>query len=125
MGDNNDVKLSGQKLEEESPFPLTDVDKWVLSQTDEEFHLHTWDELREIIGRPISYQISTRYWGVESIPGYGQDVYDKCFNVWSKTSRAVIQPMTASRDWNIPRDYCSSRLPPFIIPPSLADPVLL
>jgi hypothetical protein len=58
MGDNNDVKPSGQKLEEEPPFPLTDVDKWVLSQTDEEFHLHNWDELREIIGRQISYQIS-------------------------------------------------------------------
>jgi hypothetical protein len=55
MGDNNYVKPSGQKLEEEPPFPLTDVDKWVLSQTDEEFHLHNWDELREITGRQISY----------------------------------------------------------------------
>lgn len=36
---------------EESPFPLTDVDRWVLSQTDEEFQLHTWDELKEIIGK--------------------------------------------------------------------------
>ncbi|TLS22962.1 uncharacterized protein PpBr36_05868 [Pyricularia pennisetigena] len=34
---------------EEAPFPLTDVDKWVLSQTDEEFKYHDWDELREII----------------------------------------------------------------------------
>jgi hypothetical protein len=50
MGDN-DAKPSGRKLEEEPPFPLTDVDKWVLSQTDEEFHLHNWDELRDIIGR--------------------------------------------------------------------------
>jgi len=36
---------------EDSPFPLTDTDRWVLSQTDEEFRLHDWDELREIIGR--------------------------------------------------------------------------
>jgi hypothetical protein len=36
--------------EEEAPFPLTDVDRWVLSQTDEEFHLHDWDELKVIIG---------------------------------------------------------------------------
>ncbi|TLD34201.1 hypothetical protein PspLS_00376 [Pyricularia sp. CBS 133598] len=34
---------------EEAPFPLTDVDKWVLSQTDEEFKYHDWEELREII----------------------------------------------------------------------------
>ncbi|KAK0645893.1 hypothetical protein B0T16DRAFT_457879 [Cercophora newfieldiana] len=33
----------------ESPFPLTEVDKWVLSQTDEEYKCHTWDELRSII----------------------------------------------------------------------------
>ncbi|KAK1727998.1 hypothetical protein CaCOL14_009999 [Colletotrichum acutatum] len=34
---------------EEAPFPLTDVDKWVLSQTDEEFKKHGWEELKEII----------------------------------------------------------------------------
>lgn len=39
---------------EESPFPLTDVDRWVLSQTDEEFHLQTWDDLKEIIGKKLS-----------------------------------------------------------------------
>jgi hypothetical protein len=39
----------GENVKEEAPFPLTDVDKWVLSQTDEEFTYHTWDELREII----------------------------------------------------------------------------
>lgn len=39
----------GEKVED-APFPLTEVDKWVLSQTDEEFKYHDWDELREIIG---------------------------------------------------------------------------
>ncbi|KAJ3563434.1 hypothetical protein NPX13_g8200 [Xylaria arbuscula] len=34
----------------EAPFPLTEVDKWVLSLTDEEFHYHDWEELRTIIG---------------------------------------------------------------------------
>ncbi|WYZ40051.1 hypothetical protein EsH8_IV_000392 [Colletotrichum jinshuiense] len=34
---------------EEAPFPLTDVDKWVLSQTDEEFKKHDWEELKKII----------------------------------------------------------------------------
>ncbi|KAJ2987221.1 hypothetical protein NUW58_g4622 [Xylaria curta] len=35
---------------EESPFPLTEVDRWVLSQTDDEFHYHDWDDLKKIIG---------------------------------------------------------------------------
>ncbi|EFQ25039.1 hypothetical protein CGRA01v4_06653 [Colletotrichum graminicola] len=34
---------------EDAPFPLTEVDKWVLSQTDEEFKKHDWEELKEII----------------------------------------------------------------------------
>ncbi len=33
-----------------SPFPLTTVDRAVLAMTDEEFHPHTWDELKQIIG---------------------------------------------------------------------------
>ena len=39
--------------QEDYPFPLTDVDRWVLSQTDEEFHYHSWDELKQIIGMLI------------------------------------------------------------------------
>ena len=35
---------------EDSPFPLTDLDKWILSQTDEEFQLHTWEELKDVVG---------------------------------------------------------------------------
>jgi len=53
MGDNG-ASVEGQvKVEEEPPFPLTEVDKWVLSQTDEEFHLHDWEELKNIIGEDI------------------------------------------------------------------------
>jgi hypothetical protein len=51
MGDLTTVGEIGKELEKEAPFPLTDTDKWVLSQNDEDFHLHTWDELREIIGK--------------------------------------------------------------------------
>lgn len=43
----------GESLPEEAPFPLTEVDKWVLSQTDEEFHKHGWQELKEIIGKRL------------------------------------------------------------------------
>lgn len=45
----------GEKAGDDAPFPLTDVDKWVLSQTDEEFKYHDWDELREIVSK-------SRYW---------------------------------------------------------------
>ncbi|ROW17546.1 hypothetical protein VPNG_00712 [Cytospora leucostoma] len=38
-----------QAKEPEHSFPLTDVDNWVLLQTDEEFKCHDWDELRQII----------------------------------------------------------------------------
>ncbi|KAI8634596.1 hypothetical protein F5Y19DRAFT_118156 [Xylariaceae sp. FL1651] len=35
---------------QDSPFPLTEVDKWLLSLTDEEFHYHDWEDLKKIIG---------------------------------------------------------------------------
>lgn len=46
MGDN----VASQTPKEEAPFPLTDVDKWVLSQTDEEFKKHDWEDLKQLIG---------------------------------------------------------------------------
>jgi len=50
MGGIPEAKGKAQVQVEDSPFPLTETDIWVLSQTDEEFHLHDWDELRQIIG---------------------------------------------------------------------------
>lgn len=51
MGESiNQVGAKKNGVHEDSPFPLTDTDRWVLSQTDEEFHLHDWEELKEIIG---------------------------------------------------------------------------
>lgn len=47
MGDGKSDEARG--FIEDAPFPLTDTDRWVLSQTDEEFHLHDWDELKGII----------------------------------------------------------------------------
>jgi len=46
-----DISTGGSVHVEDSPFPLTDTGRWVLSQTDDEFHLHDWDELSEIIGK--------------------------------------------------------------------------
>jgi hypothetical protein len=50
MGDQKVVDDGGKDLEKDAPFPLTDVDKWVLSQTDEEWHFHDWNDLKETIG---------------------------------------------------------------------------
>lgn len=47
MGENDATR--------DMPFPLTDVDKWVLSQTDEEFTYHDWDELRSLIRMAIYF----------------------------------------------------------------------
>ncbi|KAG6033641.1 hypothetical protein E4U41_006850 [Claviceps citrina] len=44
MGDSVDTPNA------EAPFPLTDMDRWVLSQTDEEFEKHDWEDLEQIIG---------------------------------------------------------------------------
>ncbi|KAG6063158.1 hypothetical protein E4U32_001534 [Claviceps aff. humidiphila group G2b] len=33
----------------EAPFPLTETDRWVLSQTDQEFKKHDWHDLKQII----------------------------------------------------------------------------
>jgi hypothetical protein len=38
-------------VEELGDFPLTDVDRAILAMTDDEYKLHDWDELGEIIGR--------------------------------------------------------------------------
>lgn len=36
---------------EEPPFPLTDVDKWILSLTDEQYKYHDWEDLRNIVSK--------------------------------------------------------------------------
>ncbi|KYK61777.1 hypothetical protein DCS_02921 [Drechmeria coniospora] len=55
MGDDpsrdTDSKPDAPPAPEELQFPLTIVDRLVLSQTDEEFKKHDWQELRQIIGR--------------------------------------------------------------------------
>lgn len=32
------------------PFPLTPLDRQILAQKDEDYHAHTWEELKDIIG---------------------------------------------------------------------------
>ena len=48
MGDAPDKADIAAALD--GQFPLTELDKKVLSQTDEEFEAHGWEELKKIIG---------------------------------------------------------------------------
>lgn len=45
MGDQGSLQALA-----DAPFPLTEVDKWVLAQSDEDYRLHDWEDLRHIIG---------------------------------------------------------------------------
>lgn len=45
-----DIPSNDASIEEKYPFHLTELDKWTLAQTDEEFKKHDWDELKRIIG---------------------------------------------------------------------------
>lgn len=48
--------IEGEQPTEQKPTPfhLTDVDRQILSQTDEEFVLHDWEDLKGIIGAFIA-----------------------------------------------------------------------
>jgi hypothetical protein len=49
-----------QPTEQKStPFNLTDVDRQVLSQTDEEFVFHDWEDLKGIIGKFYNPKFTT------------------------------------------------------------------
>lgn len=50
MGDKGGAVNAGVKAAEDSPFPLTDLDRKVLSQTDEEYVKHDWEDLKRVIG---------------------------------------------------------------------------
>lgn len=49
------------EVEEESPFPLTYVDRYNLSITDAEFQPHTWEELKDIIGENLTCSFVSCY----------------------------------------------------------------
>jgi hypothetical protein len=43
---------AGPTHEVEYPFPLTDLDRHILSLTDEEYIYHDWEDLKNLISRP-------------------------------------------------------------------------
>lgn len=57
MGDQRDLAV-------DAPFPLTEVDKWILSQTDEEFKLHSWEDLKSTIGECHDVRLRKRECGI-------------------------------------------------------------
>ncbi|KAJ1337674.1 DUF3605 domain-containing protein [Microdochium nivale] len=48
---NAETAASSAKSADDTPFPLTDIDRWVLSLTDEEFPYHDWKDMTDIIRR--------------------------------------------------------------------------
>ena len=50
MAGGEEDKATPPQVKEPPPFELNDSDRIVLSQTDEEFHLLSWEELRDVIG---------------------------------------------------------------------------
>ncbi|KAK7970278.1 hypothetical protein PG996_001288 [Apiospora saccharicola] len=35
---------------QDAPFPLTEVDRWILSLTDEQYTYHDWEDMKKVIG---------------------------------------------------------------------------
>ncbi|TPR09176.1 putative diphthamide synthesis family protein [Aspergillus niger] len=68
--------------EEPPAFNLTEVDRQVLVQTDEEFVLHDWEDLKSIID-PSDYKILRNDWPYGLAPGISHIV------VWLRTPVAV------------------------------------
>lgn len=56
MGDQGNVAQEGAVAAENSPFPLTDLDRRVLSQTDEEYVKHGWQDLKRVIGELVYFE---------------------------------------------------------------------
>lgn len=50
--------MTAPSQDEDLPFNLTDRDRKILSLTEEEFHPHTWDELKQIIGMSIAESLN-------------------------------------------------------------------
>lgn len=42
---------SGDSKQTDYPFPLTDLDREILAQTDEEYVPHDWEDLKSLVGR--------------------------------------------------------------------------
>jgi hypothetical protein len=59
----------GSANSEDAPFPLSEADKWVLSQTDEEYKYHDWEDLRQIVGKLPAHAFNYLYGQVKENSG--------------------------------------------------------
>ena len=68
-----------------APFNLTDVDRKLLSQTDEEYIPHSWEELKEIVGEYIDPpSIMAKMSDISKLPTIFQ-YFDVCHLSWLGT----------------------------------------
>ncbi|KAI1640205.1 hypothetical protein F4809DRAFT_521665 [Biscogniauxia mediterranea] len=99
---------------EEAPFPLTDVDKWVLSQTDQEFKYHDWEDLKKIIAdnnlsvlkrKPSDLR---RYmaWTAETKAKYGSMTNYLLIHRLPKTWGSPPFTPSSNIPFDDPSDYC-------------------
>lgn len=49
----------------EHPFQLTDLDREILAQTDEEYKYHDWEELKELLGTKSTPNVTDK-----TVPGF-------------------------------------------------------
>ncbi|MCJ1364661.1 hypothetical protein MMC16_003776 [Acarospora aff. strigata] len=98
---------------EEAPFYLTDVDREVLSQTDDQFHLQTWSDLRQIISennleslkRKPSDLIRYIEWTRQTKAAYGTITNFICQN------RLHWEPLPVSSATDGPKFECNNAIP--------------
>ncbi|KAK4231558.1 hypothetical protein QBC38DRAFT_354554, partial [Podospora fimiseda] len=114
MGENIPKPAPAEALETASPFPLTEVDKWVLSQTDQGFKCHDWEELREIIATNQLHLLKRRpsdlrryiKWSAETKAEYGSTTN---FLLVRRLPKAWGEPPfipVSTIPFEDPSDYC-------------------
>ncbi|KAL4861523.1 hypothetical protein BDV12DRAFT_64704 [Aspergillus spectabilis] len=102
-------------VEEEPAFNLTEVDRQVLAQTDEEFIYHDWKDLQDIIARGDLGILKRK---PSDLIRYLQ---------WTKETKAQYGTITnyiclRRLGWQLPTEIASDGLPPFTNPTPFADP---
>jgi hypothetical protein len=67
MSEQDPEDYSHLLSEENAPFPLTERDKAGISMRDEDFPLHTWDALKEAIGKGPAFLLTDFTFNVHPI----------------------------------------------------------
>ncbi|VUC37564.1 unnamed protein product [Clonostachys rosea] len=105
-----DLPTKEDLFAENSPFPLTELDKWILAQKDEEFKKHDWEGLRKIID-------------ANDLAAFKRTPSDlRRYMVWTRDIKAKYGSMTAYILANrLPKTWGSAPFTPTSVVP-FADP---